>query len=168
MEILQPPWGLKEGEPEFLRCAQEALQMIALVGEILLSGKCSSPVALLNRHIVLLREGLPSTSIVQIRKCRVLPRKARAHVQPIHVLADKESEKAHTLQLHERHVGQCGPCTLEGSVELGSQAPLLHRPDAMGASEGGMWGEMQTKSLGIRERGEHKKRQTAWPVLLSG
>lgn len=113
-----------------------------------------------------LKGGAAISLLLQIRnpKCRegaVLPRKAGAHVQPVHVLADKEAEKAHALQLHECHVGLCGPRALEGGVELGSQAPLLHRPDAMGASEGGMWGEMQTKSLGIREGGGHNNRETA-------
>lgn len=81
-------------------------------------------------------------------------------MQPVHILADQEVEKAHTLQLYQCHVGLRGPCTLKGGIELGGQALLLHRPDAMGAPEGGRWGEMQgeRESLGIRERGGQKKR----------
>lgn len=67
----------------------------------------------------------------------MLPGETGAHVQPIHILADQEVQKAHTLQLDQCHVGPRGPCALKGGVKLGSQALLLHRPDAMGAPEGG-------------------------------
>lgn len=62
-------------------------------------------------------------------------------MQPVHVLADQEAEEAHTLQLHQRHVGLRGPRTLEGGIEFGGQAPFLHCPDTMGAPEGGRWAE---------------------------
>lgn len=83
-------------------------------------------------------------------------------MQPVHILADQEVEKTYTLQLHQRHMGLCGPCTFERGVELGGQTPLLHRPDAMRTPEGGRYGEMQRErqNLGIREKGEQKKRQT--------
>ena len=56
-------------------------------------------------------------------------------MQPVHVLADQEAEEAHALQLHQCHVSLRGPRVLKGGVELGGQALLLHRPDAMGAPE---------------------------------
>lgn len=75
-------------------------------------------------------------------------------MQPVHVLADQEVEQPHSLQLNQRHVGLRGPSALEGGVELGGQAPLLHRPDAVGTPEGGGWGEMQRQREEVRNQGK--------------
>ena len=78
-------------------------------------------------------------------------------MQSVHVLADQEAQEAHALQLHQRHVGLCGLGILKGSVELGGQAPLLHRPDAMGAPAAA--GGRDRESLEIKER-ENRQRET--------
>lgn len=130
------------------------------------------PAASLNRHIGLTAEGLASKFILQMRTLRPresaglphaeqgrkpgLPGETGAHVQPIHVLADQETEEAHALQLHQRHVGLRGPRALEGGVKFGGQAPLLHRPDTMGAPEGSRWGETQRVSI-QGDRGTEKE-----------
>lgn len=102
----------------------------------------------LNGHIGLGTEGL---FICQMGKSRLgqrdslpkaewgwmpdAPGEAGSHMQPIHVLADQEAEEAHALQLHQCHVSLRGPRVLEGGVELGGQASLLHCPDTMGTPE---------------------------------
>ena len=77
-------------------------------------------------------------------------------MQSVHVLADQEVQEAHTLQLDQRHVGLCGLGVLEGGVERGGQAPLLHRPDAMGAPAAA--GGRDRENLETKER-ENRKRE---------
>ena len=82
--------------------------MTALVCKIPLSVRSFSPVALLYHHIDLHCTNMETKALRErgsLPRAKrgwqlVLPRKAGAHVQPVHVLADEELEEAHTLQLH--------------------------------------------------------------------
>lgn len=94
-----------------------------------------------------------------------VPGEARAHVQSVHILADDEAQQPYTLQLHQRHVRARGPRALEGGVESGRQATLLHGPHAVRAPDGrgqvgGRW-KGRGKAGPETDGGDQKRRRQA-------